>query len=145
MFIVQGTGKIYQWVSKLAVLKGSTREAISTSNLVSAKIWQKALFKLVVCYYHVTYAFGSESTLYSCLNVKELLARNRRDVWSLCNDNGIRTHNRLGRKRTLNHLAEGLTDQWAVPFIQKHLIVFYRKNVNENFIFKENFHGAAYC
>ena len=28
---------------------------------------------------HVTYAFQSESTLYSCLNVKELLARSRRE------------------------------------------------------------------
>ena len=28
---------------------------------------------LTVCYYHVTYAFWSESTLYSCLNVKQLL------------------------------------------------------------------------
>ena len=28
----------------------------------------------IVCFYHVTYAFQSESTLYSCLNVKELLA-----------------------------------------------------------------------
>ena len=33
-----------------------------------------------VCYYHVTYTFQSESTLYSCLNVKELLARNKRDI-----------------------------------------------------------------
>ena len=32
---------------------------------------------LTVCSYHVTYAFQSESTLYSCLNFKELLARNR--------------------------------------------------------------------
>ena len=31
---------------------------------------------LTVCCYHVTYAFQSESTLYSCLNVKKLLARN---------------------------------------------------------------------
>ena len=38
---------------------------------------------LTVCSYHVTYAFQSESTLYICLNVKELLARNRRDIWSL--------------------------------------------------------------
>ena len=30
--------------------------------------------------YHVTYAFQSESTLYSCLNVKELLARSRRVI-----------------------------------------------------------------
>ena len=32
------------------------------------------------CSYHVTYAFQSESTLYSCLNVKELLARNRCEI-----------------------------------------------------------------
>ena len=30
---------------------------------------------LTVCYYHVIYVFQSESTLYSWLNVKELLAR----------------------------------------------------------------------
>ena len=33
-----------------------------------------------VCSYHVTYAFQSESTFYSCLNVKELLARSRREI-----------------------------------------------------------------
>ena len=36
--------------------------------------------KFLVCCYHVTYAFQSESTLYSCLNVKELLALNRYDI-----------------------------------------------------------------
>ena len=36
--------------------------------------------KMSVCFYHVTYAFQSESTLYSCLNVKELLARSRREI-----------------------------------------------------------------
>ena len=35
---------------------------------------------LSVFSYHVMYAFQSESTLYICLNVKELLARNRRDI-----------------------------------------------------------------
>ena len=34
----------------------------------------------IVCSYHVTHAFQSESTLYSCLNVKELLARSRREI-----------------------------------------------------------------
>ena len=33
-----------------------------------------------VCSCYVTYAFESESTLYSCLNVKELLARSRREI-----------------------------------------------------------------
>ena len=35
---------------------------------------------IYLCFYHVTYAFQSESTLYSCLNVKELLARSRREI-----------------------------------------------------------------
>ena len=35
---------------------------------------------LTVCSCHVTYAFQSESTLCSCLNVKELLARSRRET-----------------------------------------------------------------
>ena len=61
---------------------------------------------LTVCSYHVTYALQSESTLYICLNVKELLARNRRDIWSLSDWNGTRTHNHLVHKRTLNHLAK---------------------------------------
>ena len=35
---------------------------------------------VTVCSYHVMYAFQSESTLSSCLNVKELLARKRRQI-----------------------------------------------------------------
>ena len=61
---------------------------------------------MTVCYYHVMYTFRSESTLYSRLNVKELLARNRRDIRSLSDSNWIQTHNQLVRKRTLNHSAK---------------------------------------
>ena len=62
--------------------------------------------KLTVCSYHVTYAFQSESTIYSCLNVKELLARSRLEIWNLSDCNWTRTHNHLVHKRTLNHLAK---------------------------------------
>ena len=48
----------------------------------------------------------SESTLYSCPNVKELLARTRREIWSLSDCNWTRTHSYLVRKRTLNHFAK---------------------------------------
>ena len=65
-----------------------------------------ALRVLIVCYYHVTYAFQSESTLYSCLNVNELLARNKCDFWSLSDSNRVWTHNHFVRKQTLNHLAK---------------------------------------
>ena len=60
---------------------------------------------LTVCYYHVTYMFKSESTLYSSLNVKELLAQNSRDIWSLSDCSRIGNHKHLVRKPTLNHLA----------------------------------------
>ena len=36
-----------------------------------------AKYILNVCSCYVTYTFQGESTLYSCMNVKELLARNR--------------------------------------------------------------------
>ena len=39
-------------------------------------------YKEIVCSYHVTQAFQSESTLCSCLNVKGLLARNKGDIGS---------------------------------------------------------------
>ena len=61
---------------------------------------------LTVCSYHVTYAFQSESTLYSCLNVKELLARSMREIGNLSDCNWTRTHNHLVHKRTLNPLAK---------------------------------------
>ena len=56
------------------------------------------LFHTLYCIYPltiVTYRFQSESTLCSCLNVKEFLDRNRRDIWSLSESNGIQTHKPL--------------------------------------------------
>ena len=61
---------------------------------------------MTVCSCHVVYAFQSESTLYSCLNVKELLARSRRETWSLNDCNWTRTQNHLVHKRAFNHLAK---------------------------------------
>ena len=61
---------------------------------------------LAVCYYHVTYAFQSEFTLYVFLNVKKLLVRNRCKIWSLNDSNGTWTHNHLVREQTLNPLAK---------------------------------------
>ena len=64
---------------------------------------------MTVCYYHVKYAFQSESTLYSCLNVRELLAWSRGKICSLSECNWTRTHNQLFHKRTLNYLAKWLS------------------------------------
>ena len=60
---------------------------------------------LTVCFCHVTYPFRGESTLYSFLNLNELLARSWREIgrWSDCN--WTRTQNHLVLKGTLNHLV----------------------------------------
>ena len=49
------------------------------------------MLHLNVCSCHVMYAFQSESTLYSCLNVKELLAPSRCEIWSLSDCNWTQT------------------------------------------------------
>ena len=55
---------------------------------------------------HVTYEFHSESTLSSCLNIKELPAQNISKVLSLSDCHLTRTNNHLVRKRTLKHFAK---------------------------------------
>ena len=52
---------------------------------------------MTLCSYHVKYAFQSESTLYSCLNVKEFLARNARNSLLESSRNSLLT-------TQLNHL-----------------------------------------
>ena len=60
---------------------------------------------LLVCSFHVTYAFQSDSTLYNCLNIKELPPRRRRQIWRWSDCNWTRTQNYFVLKQTLNHLA----------------------------------------
>ena len=50
--------------------------------------------------------FQNESTVYSFLNVKELLAQNRREILRLSDCNWTWTQNFLVRKETLDHLAK---------------------------------------
>ena len=68
---------------------------------------------LTACSYHATYMFQSESTLYSCLNVKEPLAQNRHEIWSLSDCNGTQTHNHLVCKRTRRA-------KWILNLFLKH-------------------------
>ena len=67
------------------------------SQLFSRILWR-------VVFYHVLYVF--ESTLYSYLNVKELIALNRSNIWSLSDCNGIGTQKHLVHKQTYYHLAK---------------------------------------
>ena len=61
---------------------------------------------MTVWSYYVTYAIQSESTLYSCMDVKAFLARNRHDILSLSDCKRTRTQKHLVRKRTLNYLVK---------------------------------------
>ena len=72
-----------------------------------ARVWVLiCTVHLTVCSCHVTYAFQSESKLYGCLNVKEVLAQSRPKIWSSNDCIWTRTQNYLARKWTFNHLAE---------------------------------------
>ena len=120
---------IFAWMSIKFLLKGSTKsECEVTATALEPRttyflnehstIWPKwrngyallwVLFltvHLTVFSCHVTSAFHSESTLYSCLNVKEFLARSRRGIWRSSDCSWTPTQNQLVLKRTLNHLAQ---------------------------------------
>ena len=56
-------------------------------NFVKKRLW----CRLTVCSYHVKHEFRSEFTPCICMNIKELLTRNRRDIWSLSDCNGFQT------------------------------------------------------
>ena len=73
---------------------------------------------LSVCFYHVMCTFQSESTVCSCLNVKELFIRNRRDIWSL-NDCIILPVSRLFRARSFLEFRQlKNVDLWSVKRIR---------------------------
>ena len=59
--------------------------------------WHKRFFRLrvTVCSCDVRYAFQSEYAIYSCLNVKELLAQSRCKIQSLSDCNWTQTYNQL--------------------------------------------------
>ena len=100
---------LLKWILFNEAKLGSTRDSDVTElanniDVMTGRNCFSSILILVVCYYHVTYAFHSEYTLYSCLNVKELLARDRRRILRLSESDGIQTQNHLVCKRTLNHL-----------------------------------------
>ena len=55
----------------------------------------RRLYVIIISRTH--YRFQSESTLYSCLNVREILARNRRDICGLSDSNGIIIYSQIHR------------------------------------------------
>ena len=69
-------------------------------------VWLETMYPynsvMVSCYIR----FLSLYTLCNWLNVKELVARNERDIWRSSDWNRIWTYNHLVRKRTFNYLSK---------------------------------------
>ena len=73
----------YNGLKITELLINNTNESFQIKKSEIKKFHNKKLNERInctVCSDHVTYAFQSESTLYSCLNVKELLAGSRREI-----------------------------------------------------------------
>ena len=84
-------------------------------------LFARSIWLYIPC--HITYAFQSESTSYICLNVKEILTWNRREIWSLSDGNETRTQNHLVRKQILNYLAK--TNKWLSWILSTFLYVAF--------------------
>ena len=72
---------------------------------------------LSVYSYHVTYAFQSESTLYNCLNIEELVTWSRSKIWSLSDCNWTQTQNHLVFKRRYSTIWPNWPNDWAVLWV----------------------------
>ena len=96
-------------------------------SLVSGAAIERCSLKiqyLIVYSCHVTYAFQSQSTPYSCLNVKELLARSRREIWRWSDCNWTGTQNQLVLKRTRNHLSKLAMCGFVLCYLTIHRLLF---------------------
>ena len=93
-------------IQNILVLKRKLNHLAKLAKRLSCVLSRICTEHLTVCSCHVTYTFQSESALYSCLDVKELLARSRRIIWRLSDCKWTATHNHLVLKPTLNHLPK---------------------------------------
>ena len=74
--LIRGDTVINKWCEsnliflRLSMSSNFRANILTRTHILVLFVWNG---ELTICYYHVKYEFQSESTLYSCLNVKELL------------------------------------------------------------------------
>ena len=85
------------------------------------KIFLFLRLKRIVCSYHVT-CFYSKSALCNCLYVKEILARNRHDIWNSNDSNKTRNNNLLACNELLT-VSPKWPNYWAV--LRVHICIFF--------------------
>ena len=81
----------FTWITYILLCNVFSVRNISCLLLGRRRKCQNIWKMLTVCSYHATYVLQSESTLYSCLNVEELLVWSRSEIWSLSDCNWIQT------------------------------------------------------
>ena len=106
--------------------------------------WKKILFHifvtriyLTVCSFQVTYVFQSESTLYSCLNFKELFARNRRGIY-LLQSLGLIFDDIFGPKKKYPFCPVFVFHRGMPIGILKYILYFKNKGLNISWISRYN-------
>ena len=109
-YSVRGTSKLYFTHYSCVV--------IVLFNTGSTIYFRELDFRLYVIIMSRT-SFRLNPRFIVCLNVKELLAQSRCDIWNLSDRNRNRTPNHLVCKRTLSHLAK-LT-KWFSCFVSTYL------------------------
>ena len=92
------------------------------SNTFRGSAIPKNQFIMTVCCYHVTYAFQSKYTLYSCLNIKGILVQNRQDIWRLSEWNRTWNPNHLVCKRTLKNLTK--LAKWSSYVVSTYINIY---------------------
>ena len=102
----------------------------------------KGKVNMTARHHHVAYEFQSESTLYSCLNVKELLAWNRPHIWNLSDSKGIQTHKHLVRIQILNNLAK-LAKWWSCCEYLSVRCIWLYVSIMSHTSFRMNLHSIV--
>ena len=96
---------------------------------------------LIVCSCHVTHVCQSESTLYSCLNVKQLIAKSRRDICRRTYCNWIQTQNHVVLKGTINHLVK--LARWLSCFLSNYIYSVFDCTFMSRMCFRVNPHSIV--
>ena len=82
-------------------------------------IWSQSPFSIDCVFLSCHIRVQGKSSLCNWLNVKKLLAKNKRNIWNLSDCNRIRAHNHLVCKQTFNHFFQ--LAKWLSCVVRSYL------------------------
>ena len=92
------------WTHNYLVRKQTPNHLAKLAKLFCEYLSVRCIWMYVIIMSRTSFRLNPHSVV--LLNVKKLLARSRRHIWSLSDSNVIRTHNHLVHKKTLNLLVK---------------------------------------